>query len=1660
MKDGVWGIPLKVPLDDYIKQTNSKRFEPIFEGQTTDGQLYVMDMQRKEQGSSPSKAADSKVRYIVKAIDETEFAKEGDCYLRFFHCKHIVKNYDQVVSPMIKKRYLILEFIDGGSLINKLNQEKRGTFSQDEVMQIGLETLQGLNCLHSQSIYHMDIKPDNICWDQINNQYKLIDFGRSKVDSEATYALGTHIYDCPERRARISIKDYAASDLFCLGLSLFRLWLGSEQLATLSGHIDQIIKENRWQEKGRLDLKLMFCTKTRTGTDNDLLINLIKDLLVLNPDERASADTLLSKYGGQKCQQLHLVPMIRPRPPHLLPKGTKEHNERFDQLLRKYSAILSFSRPSLLSGRNSSLKTTDTEVSEEPNGRSAQILEDRMFTGVSVIPDERKLSGLTAKKTASSEMSAAKKTQLQSVLENEPQLLARFLDNQLGMPKQKESGPFAISAEDAPIESVDLQHFRLPKVCRFSEDFSVPPVQMNREGFMFGDQHLTGLGIVCLNTLGAFYVGQFERGEPNGFGILAHQDTMQDHEAKADGNLKNRIEMYLQNLFRTDGQKSPDKTKRLRWQNLFKFEDVHLTLFAGQFKNGQPETSSKCWLQYSDGMTASARVSDWTLSGACSLFFGDRSSVDGIFSNGVLDRHHEFKICSMQPAVLRSRIEKETIFHRESPGKIVLLTEDGWRYESEKWQNYKDSSGTISMSRKYQGLEFKYKGAWRDFQLCAEWANLELQIHYKQTGNDRLSTFSLEPWTSFKALWVSKDSDQEHKKSKLKSSEKDLAAKEVSSKKLEVKYTGGFKENNFDNQSEKTPRIAELDIKAKWLDIEVQYTGYFKEGRFHGPNGKLKLVQKGRPTIKIESEFQDGGLHGAANIQLCDPSSEKEVLMVVSINFKAGKPCGLLRIEWPQSDDLYCSFETYFSEEGDRFGTTGLFLGLKKGKIEYRHGSVYTGQVLIRRGSPNEKRRKFESPQKSQNLSLYPNDSVLRNPLFCTLDGIGWDTLSGYFQNFCEVTLERSGQGTCNLAKEDARLMLMDMRQRYTRYEGDWLNDCILGKGKMEKESPSWHYEGYFNKMGLYHGPGILEQVYANRRYTGSFSDGRLPEGLLKYEQNGCKYEYQGEFDSDFLEHGTGKLKTPDFTADVRCDRGTVYWARIVYLFENGCNVYQGKVKNFNFDDDTGGARLVTNRFQYQGSFKDNLIVGRGLLTVHCTNPELTVSDEIQFYDGPVTDNMTFGQGAKIMFFNGDEFSGIVEKFKDNRIYRESNIPMDGFEQSNHTSNPKDSSREEFQVDYPTRLQLYGKGTFKSRRNSRVYNGYLVQGYPQGKGVCTGLLGGQEFTYEGDFVRGLFHGPGNLTFKNKDYLQSTMWDQDVLKHGVIYHAATGQKYEGEILNYTRHGTGVVTYPDNDKSGFRLFRGTFKHGRMEGEGVMEFQNGAVFEGRFLNGSQNGPGIKTTANYILKGEGFRSFRLVGPALYYKFTKHPCGDLFEGIFEEGALESGTVYKDCKGFPTGPTISPESLGCFAVYKGKINSSDLQLTDPKATVDYVRDKMRYEGGLVKYLRDGPGELQFKSDHNSMKGIAIRGTFKKDKTKGSCSVHYSDHGKLRLYLGELDDKFLPKGKGIIYFQDQKKWHGNFENGKPKGKGELFQNLTKLGDIEGQQVIKDYFTTGN
>ena len=73
--------------------------------------------------------------------------------------------------------YYVMDYIDGESLRTKLNRE--GALPEDLVLNYLQQLLPALEVAHKKSIWHLDIKPENIMVDKHGHVY-LIDFGASK----------------------------------------------------------------------------------------------------------------------------------------------------------------------------------------------------------------------------------------------------------------------------------------------------------------------------------------------------------------------------------------------------------------------------------------------------------------------------------------------------------------------------------------------------------------------------------------------------------------------------------------------------------------------------------------------------------------------------------------------------------------------------------------------------------------------------------------------------------------------------------------------------------------------------------------------------------------------------------------------------------------------------------------------------------------------------------------------------------------------------------------------------------------------------------------------------------------------------------------------------------------------------------------------------------------------------------------------------------------------------------------------------------------------------------------------------------------------------------------------------------------------------------------
>jgi len=132
--------------------------------------------------------------------------------------------------------YYVMDYIEGESLRTKLNRE--GVLSENLVLKYLQQLLPALDTAHKQSIWHLDIKPENIMVDKYGHVY-LIDFGASKhIEQNSTLttslALAYTKGYCPPELADLTygsqndlvqaLKEIGPwTDIYALGATMYNL---------------------------------------------------------------------------------------------------------------------------------------------------------------------------------------------------------------------------------------------------------------------------------------------------------------------------------------------------------------------------------------------------------------------------------------------------------------------------------------------------------------------------------------------------------------------------------------------------------------------------------------------------------------------------------------------------------------------------------------------------------------------------------------------------------------------------------------------------------------------------------------------------------------------------------------------------------------------------------------------------------------------------------------------------------------------------------------------------------------------------------------------------------------------------------------------------------------------------------------------------------------------------------------------------------------------------------------------------------------------------------------------------------------------------------------------------------------------------------------------
>ncbi|AEP29398.1 methylation-associated defense system protein kinase MAD6 [Brumicola nitratireducens] len=136
---------------------------------------------------------------------------------------YVVKVYDADVLPNDGPPYIVFEYLEGLD-VSELIQQR--SLTAHEVWTMAKQVAEGLQHLHDHSIYHCDIKPQNLIWK--DGKVRIIDFNVSVDAEDLSQGGGSRKYLPPDLNITETpqASDLVDRDLYALGITLYRAMTG------------------------------------------------------------------------------------------------------------------------------------------------------------------------------------------------------------------------------------------------------------------------------------------------------------------------------------------------------------------------------------------------------------------------------------------------------------------------------------------------------------------------------------------------------------------------------------------------------------------------------------------------------------------------------------------------------------------------------------------------------------------------------------------------------------------------------------------------------------------------------------------------------------------------------------------------------------------------------------------------------------------------------------------------------------------------------------------------------------------------------------------------------------------------------------------------------------------------------------------------------------------------------------------------------------------------------------------------------------------------------------------------------------------------------------------------------------------------------------------
>ena len=186
---------------------------------------------------------------------------------------------------------LVIEEVDGGSLSDIIsdNDVEKQVWNWS---QLGKDVAAALSYLNKCNISHNDLKPQNICFSNMKNIWKLIDLGlATKLSCKVSRSIGTDGFRAPE--IKVDGRLHVNSDVYGLGIIMkdsFSVWRERyDSLITLTNNN----KAKTLYSKLKTDMK-----------------KLVVQMVETEPDKRPSVKLLVNKFKNLQKRENKLVELV------------------------------------------------------------------------------------------------------------------------------------------------------------------------------------------------------------------------------------------------------------------------------------------------------------------------------------------------------------------------------------------------------------------------------------------------------------------------------------------------------------------------------------------------------------------------------------------------------------------------------------------------------------------------------------------------------------------------------------------------------------------------------------------------------------------------------------------------------------------------------------------------------------------------------------------------------------------------------------------------------------------------------------------------------------------------------------------------------------------------------------------------------------------------------------------------------------------------------------------------------------------------------------------------------------------------------------------------------------------------------------------------------